>query len=289
MKKILMPSTIDQIKQSINYCDAYLIGISGLSVNMNMYVDVDGLQEIKKIIGNRELFICLNKNIFNSDLDNLKDVMIKLNDYDINGVFYYDVGVLNIYSSIQTNYDLVWASNHATTNYNTINYWNGMGVNYCLVSSDITIDDILEIKNNTKCKLIVSIFGYQTMFNSKRHIIKNYLDFFNLKDNSSINYMEKENKVYPIIDGDNGTIVYTNYILNGIKEYNNLKNSGIDYILLNSFNIENDKFIDVIKIINMINSDNVENIYDEINLMFDNTSTGFLYQDTIARVKKDEK
>ena len=29
--------------------------------------------------------------------------------------------------------------------------------------------------------------------------------------------------------------------------------------------------------------------YEYINSLFDNTSTGFLYQDTIVKVKKDEK
>ena len=289
MKKIVMPTTIDQIKQSINYCEAYLIGINNLSVNVSLCVDIDNLSEIKEIVGDRELFISLNKNMFNNDLDLLRSVMTKLNDYNIKGVFYYDVGVLNIYNSISANYDLVWASNHASTNYNTINYWYNMGVNYCLLSSDITVSDIFEIGKNTKSKLIVPIFGYQSMFNSRRHIVKNYLDFFSLKDDSCINYMEKEDKVYPIIDDDNGTTVYTNYILNGIYEYSNLDSMGFDYCLFNSFNIDDNKFMEVLKLASNINCDNVINCFEKINSMFDNTDTGFFYKDTVTRVKKNEK
>lgn len=289
MKKMIIPASIKQICETINYCDAYLIGINNLSVNVNMYIDIDELSNIKKIIGDKELFVCLNKNMFNNDLIILKDIMIKLNNYNITGVFYYDVGVLNIFNNIDTNYELVWASNHASTNYNTINYWMNNGVKYCLLSSDITISDIFDIRKNTDCKLIVPVFGYQTMFNSRRHVVKNYLDFFNLNDNSSINYMEKEDKVYPIIDDNNGTTVYTNYILNGICEYNNLNNKNFDYCLLNSFNIDDDRFIDVLKIINSISLDNVMDSYDKINLMFDNVSTGFFYNDTVTKVVKHEK
>lgn len=289
MKKIVLPIDIDQIKKSLSYCDAYLVGIKGLSINMNMYVDINDLDNIKQLIGNKELFIGLNKNMFNSDINKLRDFMIKLNDYDIKGVFYYDVGVLNIYNSIDTNYELVWASNHATTNYNTINYWYNMGVNYCLVSSDITFDDIIEIINNTTCKLIVPVFGYQTMFNSRRHIVKNYLDYFKLSDNSNVNYIKKEGKVYPIIDDNDGTVVYTNYILNGVKEYNSLVNNGVDYCLLNGFNIESEKFIDVLKLVNDINDSNIDHIYKKINSLFNNIETGFFYKDTIAKVKKNEK
>ena len=55
------------------------------------------------------------------------------------------------------------------------------------------------------------------MFVSKRHLIKNYLEYFHLSDNSKINYIEKEDKIYPIIDDNISTSVYSNNILNGIK------------------------------------------------------------------------
>lgn len=289
MKLMVMPSSIDEIKNTLNYCDAYLIGINGFSVSMNLCVDINDIKLLKDIIGNKELFISMNKNMTNYDIDKVKDIMIKLNDYNIKGLFYYDVGIVNIYSSIESNYDLVWASNHATTNYNTINYWSKFGIKYALISSDITVNEVIDIRNNTDISMIVPIFGYQSMFNSKRHIIKNYLDFFNLDDNSNINYMEKEGNIYPIIDNELGTSVYTNYILNGIMEYNNYKSKSIDYVLLNSFNIETGKFIDVLKIINNITDDNIDGSCKYINSLFSNLSTGFMYKETIARVKKNEK
>ena len=38
------------------------------------------------------------------------------------------------------------------------------------------------------------------MFVSKRHLVKNYLECFNLKDDSDLHYLEKEGKKYPILD-----------------------------------------------------------------------------------------
>ena len=285
MKLLVMPSSIDEIKNTLNYCDAYLIGINGLSVNSNLCVDITDLDYILSIIGDRDLFLNLNKNMSNSDIDMLKNIMNNLNNYNIKGVFYYDVAILNIFKKNNYNYDLVWASEHASTNYNTINYWYSKGVKYCLVSSDITFNEILDIKNNSNCKLIVPIFGYQPMFNSKRHIVNNYLDYFNLYDSSIVNYIEKEGKIYPIIDNELGTEVYTNYILNGFKEYNSFKDNKIDYVLLNSFNLDSDKFIKCLELVNNYNN----NTYKEINELFSNTSDGFLYKETIAKVKKDEK
>lgn len=289
MKLLVMPSSIDEINETLDYCDAYLIGINELSVNNSLSVDIDDLDNIYSIIGNKEIFINLNKNMSNNDIKKLESVMNVLNNYNIKGVFYYDVAVLNIYNKNNFNYDLVWASEHASTNYNTINYWHDFGVDYCLVSSDITVNEIIDIKKNSKCKLVVPIFGYQPMFNSKRHIVKNYLEYFKLNDSSTINYMAKEGKIYPIIDNKNGTEVYTNYILNGILEFNKLKDNNIEYVLLNVFNIESNKFIDVLKLINDIDNNNCLEYYEKINNMFENVGSGFLYQETIAKVKKDAK
>ena len=253
-----------------------------MSVNENMYIE--DLSILKKI--DKDIFICLNKNMHNGDLDKLKEILIELNKYNIKGVLYYDVAVLSIYKSLDLNYDLVWAQEHLTTNSTTINYWNGFGVDYTYLSSDITEEEIIEISKNTNSKLIVNLFGYLPMFVSKRHIVKNYLEYFKLDDNSSVNYMTKESKTYPIMDNNIGTSVYSANILNGIRT---MLNIDVDYIVLNSFDIELDKFISVIEMFKSVNKDNVLEYEDRINNMFANVDNGFLNTKTIYRVKKDEK
>ena len=222
----------------------------------------------------------------NNDLDSIKNILIELNKYNIKGVLYYDVAVLNIYRKLNLNYDLVLATEHATTNYNTINYWNSFGVNYAYLSSDITEEEMVTISKNCKAKLMTTLFGYLPMFVSKRHIVKNYLEYFNLQDNSTVNYIEKEGKTYPIIDNDIGTSVYSSNILNGIKSVLNID---LEYIVLNGFDIELEKFIDVINMFKNVDKYNVIEYYDKINSMFSNIDEGFLNTKTIYRVKKNEK
>ena len=283
MSKILIyPKNIDEIEKTQDLVDGFIIGIKDMSINDNMYID--NLNILRNIY--KDIFISINKNMHNGDLDKLKELLIDLNNYNIKGVLYYDIAVLSLYKSLNLNYDLVWAQEHLTTNQNTINYWNSFGVKYTYVSSDITEEEIIEISKNTNSKLIVNLFGYLPMFVSKRHIVNNYLEHFKLNDNSSVNYMTKENKTYPIIDNSIGTSVYSANILNGIKSSLNLD---VDYIVLNSFNIEIDKFIDVINMFKNVNKDNVLEYEESINKMFDNVDNGFLNTKTIYKVKKDEK
>lgn len=284
-KIITIPSNIIEIEKTKDIVDGFIIGINDMCVNTNFLINIEELDLLNKI-NDKDIFISINKNMHNKDLCLVKDVLIKLNKYNIKGVLYYDVGVLNIYKELNLNYDLVWSQEHLTTNYSTINFWNSFGVNYTYLSSDITEEEIIEISKKSNSKLMINLFGYLPMFVSKRHIVKNYLEYFNLNDDSKINYMEKEDKTYPIIDNDIGTQVYSNNILNGIKTSLNVD---LEFIILNSFNIDLDKFISVIKMFKNVTKDNVEEYNDKINNMFNNIDNGFLNTKTIYRVKKNEK
>lgn len=277
MTKILvMPSNpnINDIK-----ANSFLFGIKGLSVNMPYYCDLEEIIEICKT--DKEIFVSINKNMHNEDLINLEHVLKQLNKLNIKGIFYYDVAVLNISKKINSKIDLVWSGEHLTTNYSTINFWNNKGVTYTYLSSEITLEEIIDIKNNTNSKLIVPLFGYLPMFVSERHTVKNYLKTFNLKDNSKINYMNLEDNDYPIVDNELGTNIYSSHILNGYEEYKILKKHNIEYVTLNSFNIESEKFMKVVDI--FINEKDYE-----IEKLFDNIDKGFLYKETIYKVKKYE-
>ncbi|MGE5456246.1 MAG: peptidase U32 family protein [Ignavibacteriales bacterium] len=269
-----------------NDCDGYIIGVKSLSVNMPIYFELNELIDfINKIKGNKqEVFISLNKNMHNGDLKYLEEVMQSLNGLGINGVLYYDISVVNIWKRLNVDYELVWAQEHLTTNYLTCNYWYDKGVRYTYLSSEITTNEIQEIRKNTKMKLMVPIFGYLPMFVSKRHVVKNYLNYFDLKDNSDINYIAKESKVYPIVDNENGTTVYSCSILNGIGE--TLKLTDIEYLVLNGFNIGNN-FNKVVKMFKNVDENNIEEYINELDQLF-NSNRGFLHSRTIYKVKNNE-
>ena len=277
---LIIPNNLKQITTNLDLIDGVILSLKDFSVNTLYQVSMDELDNLFKILNNKEVFISLNKNIENNELQSLEKILLELNKYPIKGVLYSDTAFVTFKDEL--NYDLVWAQEHLTTNYETINYWNSFGVNYTYLSSDITLNEINSIRDNTNVKLMANIFGYVPMFTSKRHLVKNYLKTFNIKDNSFINYIKKEGKVYPIIDNTH-TCVFTNNILNAINEYFNMK---VDYFVINGFLIEDNKFNKVLKIIHNINKDNIIDSFNKINGLFLNIDSIFLYKETISRVKK---
>ena len=75
-----------------------------------------------------------------------------------------------------------------------------------------------------------------------------------------------------------------NKVLNAISEVSSLD---IDYIILNSFSIPNDIFKDVTHMFKNVNSANKEEYKEKIDSMLD-TYLGFLYKETIYKVKKND-
>ena len=275
-----MPDNINQIKDNTKYYDGVILSVDRFSVNSRYTLSIDEIKDIIKIIPDKEIFISINKNIENSELDELESILLSLNDLNIKGILYSDVALVNYKDKL--NYDLVWAQEHLVTNYETINYWHERGINYAYLSSDLNINEISTITKNSKVKLMANLFGYSSMFVSKRHIVKNYLKQFKLEDNSNIYYMHKEGKTYPIVD-TNYTYVFANNIFNGIKEYYNMN---VDYYVVNGFLIDNEDFSTVLSIIGNITKENVEESALQIMDSFENIDTGFLYKDVVSKVKK---
>lgn len=284
MKLLIMPKSIDQIESLIEDIDGVIVGIKDLSINQPAYFTLDEIKKINEIIKNngKEIFVSLNKNMFNKDLEILEYTLLQLDNLKLNGILYYDIAIVNFKKNLKLVTPLVWNQEHLTTNYLTSNFWYEYGAKYTMLSSEITLDEINEIALNANAKTMVPIFGYLPMFVSRRHLVKNYLDTFKIKDDSNINYIEKEDKIYAIIDSNDGTIAYSNKCLNGINETLKLN---VDYIVLNSFNINNATFKRVVSMYNIANESNVQEFKEEIDKMLD-TDTGFLYKETVYEVKK---
>lgn len=277
---LIIPDNINQIMDNIDLYDGLILSLEGFSVNARYTLTLDEIKDIRSKLDKKDIFVSINKNIENNELNDLEKILLELNNININGVLYSDVALVTYKDKL--NYDLVWAQEHLVTNYETINYWNSFGVNYAYVSSDLNINEIKDIVKNSKCKLLVNLFGYQSMFVSKRNIVDNYLKYFKLDNNSDVYYMKKEGKTYPIVD-KNYTYAYSNNIYNGIKEYFNIK---CDYYVVNGFLIDNEKFNKVLSIIGNLSLKNVEKSDLQIVDMFSNIDTGFLYQNVVSKVKK---
>lgn len=295
MKIIVKPEKINIISLN-NYikkgADAFLFAIKGLSLSNNQ-ITLSNLIKLKKLLDkNIKIFCLIDKNIFNKDLKILEEALIKLEKMGIDGVLFYDLAILNIKNKLDLKLPVIWNQNYMVTNYETINYYYLKGVKTVLISSEVTMEDIMIIKEKTESEIMVNIFGYQMMSFSKRKLITNYFKYFN-KNKTKNQYLitdGKTNNKYPILENKEGTIIFSNNVLNAIMEINNLKKANCEYVILNEQMVKHKDFLTVLSIYNSIIENDLDEAWSrsknlEIKKIINNLDDGFFNKKTIFKVK----
>lgn len=274
MKLLIIPTSIN-IKKYEN-ASAFLFGLKDFSYTTPISITLKDLKKIKQKT-DKEIFVKIDKNIFNKDIENLKKTLLELDKLNINGIFFYDLSVLSLSKKLNLKTPLIWNQNFFVTNYKTCNHYEDQGVYGAVTSSEITLQEILEIRKNTNFKLFVNIFGYQMMAFSKRKLITNYFKYLKKKNYKRNNYIIEKDKKFLIKETKEGTMILSDKILNGLKYKEELENSKIDYLILDQTMIKDKDFKKVLQAI----KDN-----KDINNIIPNTDTLFLDKKTIYKVKR---
>ena len=260
-----------------------LFGLKGLSIDNNLI----SLEELKDM-DTSKIYISLDKNMFNDDLKFLEQALLVLNDLKVRGIFFYDLAVLSLSKKLKIDIPLIWNQNFLVTNYRTCNYYKKEGVKGAVISSEITIDEIVNISRNIDMDLFVNIFGFQLMAVSKRLLLSSYFDYVNESNEDIYHYMSERTGRYGVIENDYGTKFISKDILNGIRYINRLKDAGIKYIILDDYGIDKDIFDNVLECFNLaINSSTDDELLElerKINCLVP-TSLGFFDKKTIYKVK----
>ena len=118
--KLLVSVNKKELSEYLEFTDSFIIGLKDFSVNY-FEVSLEEIEELLRKYSNINLFIAINKNIFNNDLNNLEENLIKLEKLNIKGIMFYDLSVLSIVKRLKLNLDLVYHQSHMVTNYNIIN------------------------------------------------------------------------------------------------------------------------------------------------------------------------
>ena len=271
-KIIVITSSLDHMYELTSYnIDEFIVPIKNLSANQSFEVDYKDLELVIDKIKNKEVILLINKMMHSSDIELLREVLKKVSTLKVDKIMYYDNSVYMLSQELKLNIPLVIYQDHLNLSILSNKFYNDMGINYAYISSDITKEEIRDIKLNTKSKLFITAYGYVPIFYSRRYLLSNYFEYIDKSYKKDVFYLDNE---YPIKESDFGTIIYSNKIINLINELDKL--DFIDYIVMDSFNIDRQEFNEMVN--KFINKDKVEDTY-----------TGFLDKKTIYKVKNSNE
>ena len=205
-------------------------------------------------------YIYVNRVLDCESLDNLKKVLKNANQ---KGIIFEDLGVLDAVKSLSL--EKILFQNHQLTNYESVNEYLKY-VDSLLISTDITNEEAKEILDKADKKLIIHTLGYVNIMYSRRNLISNYHNHYEL-DNIDRLDLEVEDKKLIAVENQYGT-----YFYDSLPLYNELDHKNILYKFINTALLSDEDVLEFIK-------------NGKINF---ETNEGFTNTKTIFKIKEEK-
>ena len=285
MKILIEPITkLDKYEDA----DGIILALKDYSVQSMNYYSIDEIKAIKDNNPTKEIFISINKNLMNEDIEPLSNILKEIDKLNANGIFFYDTAILQLHRELDLTTDLVWSSTHMVNNYKTCNYYNDKGCKYALLGKEITLEEIKEIITNSTITSMVEVVGLPSVAFSKRRLVSNYYSDLGKEKKDSIVIEEKVTKEKYIVNEDsNGTGFFLDRVVNGTGILKDLYDVDCKYIIFREYGIDKDTFYELVKDTkDYINNKCTDERYIEKYKKLGDF-TNFFFKKTIYKVKKN--
>lgn len=267
-----------------NYLDYLNEGLDGMifplenyAVDYFKYYSILNIREYKNNT-NKLCYVVINKMIFNNELDNLLKVLKELEQLKVDGIFFYDLAVLNLVKENNLSLNLIFNQTHMVTNSDTINLYYKLGVKGAYLSNEITMKEALNIRSNTKSELFVLLLGNPVVAMSRRNLLTSYFANKNKDKNSVITVKEpKSGQEFLVKEDENGTTFFYNKRLNLSKVYKELDFKGFNYGIIEQGNYSSTEYKTLIKAFVSFDKKEIDELAGY--------NRGFLYRETIYKVR----
>ena len=263
-------------------CDGVILALENYAVESVCYFNLDEIKEIKK--SNLEVFVKVNRNFFNEDIEGLTDILIKLDSLNVSGIFFYDLAVLQLVKELELNVPLIWNQTHMVNNYKTCDYYYSKGVKYALLGKEITLDEILEIIKSSRITFMVEVVSRPSVGFSRRKLVSNYYSDLGISGGNSLEVKEKvTGEYYDVLEDEYGTCFFLKTITNGTSIIKSLYDGGCEFIIFREYGVPSFKELvsDTMKYIS--DKCNDSKYIDKYKKLGD--STNFFFKKTIYKVK----
>ena len=271
------------------YTDGLILSLKNYSSQSYLTYTFEEIEQIIKDNPDKEIFINLNKNFFNDEIESLKEILLKIDKLNVKGIFFYDLAILQLKKECNLKTDLIWSQTYMVNNYKTCNYYHSKGVKYALLSKEITLEEIKEIIAKSKITAMVETISMPSVAFSKRKLLTNYYHNLNKEAKKDLVITEKAtNEEYQVLEDETGTNFFLNKITNATSIIKELYSCNCPYIILREYGIDHELFkellIDAQKYIEgKCQDEEYINKYKNLN-----DFTNFFFKKTIYQVKKHD-
>ena len=212
----------------------FLFAIKGLSVGYTPF-DIDDVPDGS--------YLLINRVFDTKGINDFKEIIPKLNRFK--GILFEDLGVFNLLKD--SDIELIWNQAHFVTNYNSINFYLENGCKSCVISNEITKEEINDILDKCVKPLVFNVFGRNMIMYSRRSLVSNFNKYAGLEDVNNVNIDEdKTNTHFFLKESEYGTAVFNKNYFNYIDYSNNINDDKVLYYLVLNLDLDTNEVIDIL-------------------------------------------
>ena len=242
MKKtelLVTPANIDHLKELIEAgADAFLVGEQFYGLRLAGEFTLEDIKVAAAITKehNKKLYVAMNALFHNEKVDSLAPYMQQLQEINVDGIVFGDPAVIIARREAGVTIPLHWNAEQTATNYFTANYWGKRGATRAVLARELSLEEVVEVKENAEVQVEVQVHGMTCMFQSKRPLLGNYflyqdkaMEVENRAKNKNMFLHDKErSNKYPIFEDQNGTHIFSPNDMCMIDELEDLLDAEID-------------------------------------------------------------
>lgn len=242
MKKpelLVTPHSVQHVKDLLAAgADAFIIGEQKFGLRLAGEFTLAEVEEATNLIhqANKKVYVAMNAIFHNDRVDFLAPYIEELDRIGVDAIVFGDPAVIIARREANSKTPLHWDAETISTNWFQANYWGKRGASRTYLARELSMEEVIEIKENAEVEVEVLVHGMTCMFQSKRSLLGNYflfqekaMEVENRKEakNMFLHDKERENK-YPIYEDLNGTHIFSPNDMCLIDELNELFEAEVD-------------------------------------------------------------
>ncbi|MCR4633032.1 MAG: U32 family peptidase [Erysipelotrichaceae bacterium] len=234
----------------------------------------------------KKFYIAMDDFISEDEKMLMYDYLDFIDSIDADGIFFHDLGVYNAAKSYGMLSKLIYDGKTVLCNSFDSAFFLSKGIDSVVFSRELTLEEVKAIVNNLPGRVDMQIFGHLRMSYSKRNFLTNYFrqigKDYDFKGKETLTLVEEQREYkMPIVEDEDGTYIYTDYIFEMFSEIAELK-GGLKRGIVDTLFIEDDTLIaQVLRDYKRVSSSNAGFIRDSfLHNHPGNYSSGYLYQKT---------
>ena len=203
--------------------DVIMLEVAGLCQAPVCPLSFEKIEIVTKTItaAGKKVFLLADMMVTESNLDLVKKSLERMLSVNASRIICYDFTFVVLADELGISNRLIYAPNTLITHSRLMEYYHQKSLAGLVISGSLSKEEMLSLcNNNQEIEMGVVLSGHREIYRSRRRHVTAYANHNGLDIPASgfysgyaVREKQRENKYYPLVENENGTLIYDAFVL----------------------------------------------------------------------------